>query len=48
MEARLPPDKHKRALSIVADTLQRKSISFRALEQLRGYSTWQAIPSTDI
>jgi len=37
MEARLPPDKHKRALSIVADTLQRKSISFHALEQLLGF-----------
>ena len=37
MEARLPPDKYKHALSIVADTLQRKSISFRALEQLLGF-----------
>jgi len=37
MEARLPPDKHQRALSIVVDILQRKSISFHTLEKLLGF-----------
>jgi len=37
MEARLPPDKHQHALSIVVDILQRKSISFHTLEKLLGF-----------
>jgi Reverse transcriptase (RNA-dependent DNA polymerase) len=37
MEARLPPDKHQRALSIVTDVLQMRSISFHTLEKLLGF-----------
>src|SRR5947207_345982 len=37
MEARLPPDKHKRALALVTDILRRKSIPFHVLEKLLGF-----------
>jgi hypothetical protein len=34
MKAHLPPDKHQRALSIITNILQMKSISFHTLEKL--------------
>src|SRR5437667_796757 len=37
MYARLPQDKNQRALSIVVDIFQRKSISFHTLEKLLGF-----------
>src|SRR5436305_12088144 len=37
MEARLSSDKHQRALFIVVDILQRKSISFHTLKKLLGF-----------
>ena len=37
MEARLPPDKHRRALQIVNETLEKDSIPFYTLEKLLGF-----------